>query len=543
MKAKRYIEWNRALWMYFFGDPQHPNTILYVDENVLKSVANQAGMALVDGVTLEEDFLSCTFVNVDNNFRREWMECTGGTWGTFGDGWIPFVNFVIKEKIADIPAYFAIICAIMYAACKYDKITHPKINEIASKYSTQVFGGRSANCPGSYIESLFTQLHKDMPEFNADRMVRGTQRFVSRIKFHQVLRGDERKELINFLEVNNLKWEYDSFVDYANNILIPALHRANKTDIIKKVTNPDYITYFKNLVTSGLNFGRKPKDGENAPQPLDIPWRYEIDFDNDDNPHFYVAFGVDFPFNVFIKDGKFTIGDDAENSEYIQLNQFVQIQPSEVEYNGKEYVFKNIADKMDEIYFEQIDLDIYHQVKNCENHESSYFKLIKRNISNNHKIEECVPFNRNLSIEDYEAWGITNNVVRPAKGKKLDKQLTDRHCLEGFGTWYAVNLFENEELYWQPQERVSKELIKISPRFVSCGRTYFRIPRSSANSNFLRGNLLFQNKHTHDFEDSEQIVDDFKWDGTTQLYHLNGWGEAVTEENMDYNEASIPQPY
>ena len=239
MKAKRYIEWNRALWMYFFGDPQHPNTILYVDENVLKSVANQAGMALVDGVTLEEDFLSCTFVNVDNNFRREWMECTGGTWGTFGDGWIPFVNFVIKEKIADIPAYFAIICAIMYAACKYDKITHPKINEIASKYSTQVFGGRSANCPGSYIESLFTQLHKDMPEFNADRMVRGTQRFVSRIKFHQVLRGDERKELINFLEVNNLKWEYDSFVDYANNILIPALHRANKTDIIKKVTNPD----------------------------------------------------------------------------------------------------------------------------------------------------------------------------------------------------------------------------------------------------------------------------------------------------------------
>ena len=216
-----YRSWNSALLKYFFPTGKE-DAILYLDENVLEQVANEAGIRKSDLLSWSEHLLTSTLLSSEplNSFVLGWAGYTGNRISDVAKAktWEKLVKELINQKFTDgTPAYFAMLCAIMLLASIAGAF-HPGIKKEAQKYLGESYSKK----PGELIDPLLQQLHKDKRSFNANRMLCGKLRHISRIQYHLVLRKEQREDFIDFLEINNLKWGYETYDFFVNNILVPA---------------------------------------------------------------------------------------------------------------------------------------------------------------------------------------------------------------------------------------------------------------------------------------------------------------------------------
>ena len=275
----KYCEWNSALWRYFFPSKEE-NAILYIDETVLTQVAEINHIKHEEGQDWTHQFLSCTLLSGDDfeSFKLFWEDRTGDrkTLIPSARTWNSLVERLMTLKADKYPAYFAMLCAIMLLA-SLQGANHTRIKEKAREYLGEDYDSN----PGMLIEPLLQQLHADHPCFNPDRMICGSQRHMSRIKYHLVLKKSMREYFVDFLEVNNLHWQYESYSFFVNNILIPALEKAGKNDLTRIIIKEENIPYVKNILRGKLNFGKKFSKCGNDIQDKIAKWGYELYFDFD----------------------------------------------------------------------------------------------------------------------------------------------------------------------------------------------------------------------------------------------------------------------
>ena len=184
---------------------------------------------------------------------------------------------------------------------------HRQIKEKAKEY----LGENYASNPGILIDPLLQQLHTDHPCFNPDRMICGSQRHISRIKYHLVLKKSMREDFVDFIEVNNLHWQYESYTFFVNNILIPALEKAGKNELTKIIIKEENIPYVKNILRGKLNFGKKLSQCGNDIQDKVAKWGYELYFDFDGSHSFSIICDYyNLPFNLTLNQGVFEISEE-----------------------------------------------------------------------------------------------------------------------------------------------------------------------------------------------------------------------------------------
>lgn len=392
-KLESYLQWNKALWNYYFpiGD-EDQDPILYLDENLLKEIGTVSGFSCNDW---GDDFLSKILIDNEDlvEFKKEWrpyilrnkrlknhedsrlldVDCNSlkkvRNWETLVCFLMSGLNIKPDDKT---PLYFAMLCAIIYLASSQGA-DHTKMKTLAKHYLGEGYRGKV----GELVYDLMKKLHSDQPSFNYENKIVSfnkkevvfTQRNMSRIKYHLLLKAKERQDFIDFLEVGNLQWNEGSYADYANYILLPALQRANKPqkyfDIVKF---PESIPYVKNILLSDLNWGKDPSSSVlgNVRQIKDVKWRYEMELDYDGNPHFYISTDYDLPFGFRLNNNGFEKIDEI--SDYIAFDiQFDEIKTEIVEHNGFEYCLSNLSqndngDWGKEIFFQQVGDRYYHQV-------------------------------------------------------------------------------------------------------------------------------------------------------------------------------------
>jgi hypothetical protein len=190
------------LFEHFFLTRQE-NPLLFVDDALLELIGRQIFP------NRENDWTDFFLSNVLFN-RLQINDFTTDCNVTYpGDirSWNAVVRYLLtdEKKIDNIPSYFAIICSIMYVAQRVGA-NHGRMNQFAQNYF-----GENGTRLAYQIHDLFTQLNKDCPSFNHQRMVScrelSSRVNISRIKYHLVLRKREREDFIDFIQVNNLKWE------------------------------------------------------------------------------------------------------------------------------------------------------------------------------------------------------------------------------------------------------------------------------------------------------------------------------------------------
>ena len=112
-----YSKWNKVLWEHFFSTKE-ANPVLYIDNDLLDGLGKKNG--LLKDESVESAFLRNTLISPDQiiNFRREMRACA--VWDVNKDGeikkWSDIVNVLMKYKRNEVPAYFAMLCAILYLA-------------------------------------------------------------------------------------------------------------------------------------------------------------------------------------------------------------------------------------------------------------------------------------------------------------------------------------------------------------------------------------------------------------------------------------------
>ena len=536
-KLESYLQWNNALWNYFFPNGNE-DPILYLDENLLEEIGKKAGLTCKNW---ELDFLSKTLFNRNElkALKEDWKKwfLLFGQLKTYQDSdrllkeynsdkwnknWDIFLlEFLLNKNIHNIPAYFAMLCAIMYLASSQGA-DHSKMKTLAKQYLGEGYRGKV----GELVDDLMKKLHKDQNSFNPDRMACGTQRHMSRIKYHLVLKANELRDFIDFLEIGNLQWNEGSYADYANNILIPALHRANKQTLIDVVKTPEFFPYVKNiLLRRDLNWGKDPSSSVlgNIRQIKDVKWRYEMELDYDGNPRFYISTDYDLPFGVRLNDNGFEKTDEI--SDFIAFDvQFRELRSETISQNGYEYYFRNLSQSDNEnwakeIFFQQVGDRHYHQVV-APLEGKHYVKLIKKGEK---PTNGWTP--SQIRVEGYDVYMIDSYSMPEHRARQTNNILVDdRFEFYGVGTWFGIRVKEEQHIFWNPDlaESNGKE-VKICIKAPN-GKTYFRLPRNK--DGFIRGNLIV--KDSNDIEIlSEQIKGDFFWDGLQTKYGYNEWGETI----------------
>ena len=536
-----YRDWNLALWKYFFSN-RNEDAILYLDDNILRIIAENEKLNYDEPAS--DDFLRKTLINSEDllrQFRGDFGVWTGERRCPGVDGWDKLVKFLLKtrEKIGDAPAYFAMLCAIMYLASS-EGADHKKMKTLAKKYLGEGYIGKV----GELVDDLMKQLHKDKDSFNHDRMACGKQRHMSRIKYHLVLKAKDYQDFIDFLEVGNLQWNEGSYADYANNILIPALHRANKKALIDVVKTPEFFPYVKNILLSNLNWGKDPSTSElgNTRQIKDVKWKYEMELDFDGNPHFYISTDYDLSFGVRLNNNGFEIIDEI--FDYIAFDvQFKELETAIVEHNGYEYCLSNLSQNDNggwdkEIFFQQVGDRYYHQVP-TPLEGKHYVKFIKTRTQGVGRLTDGWTQSQ-IGVEGYEAYIIDSFTTPTRRTRQTNNNLVDdRFELYGVGTWFGIHLEEGQHIYWYP-DKVGSEGEEIDSLIQAPnGKTYFRLPRN--NTRFIRGNLIVKDRNGSEIL-SEQIKDDFLWDGLQTKYGYNEWGEVIESGSIPRTNAK-PNAY
>ena len=531
-----YRNWNNALWKYFFPNGNE-DAILYLDDNILRVIAKNERLNCDEPAS--DDFLRKTLINSDgllDQFRKDFGVWTGERRCPGVNRWDKLVNFLLstKEQIGNAPAYFAMLCAIMYLASSQGA-DHTEMKTLAKHY----LGDRYRGKVGELVYDLMKKLHSDQPSFNYENKIVSfnkkevvfTQRNMSRIKYHLLLKTKERQDFIDFLEVGNLQWNEGSYADYANYILLPALQRANKPqkyfDIVKA---PESIPYVKNILLSDLNWGKDPSSSVlgNVRQIKDVKWRYEMELDYDGNPCFYISTDYDLSFGVRLNNNGFEKTDEI--SDYIASDiQFNELKTATIKHDGYEYCLSNISQNDDGkwdkgIYFQQVGDRYYHQVP-TPLEGKHYVRFIKKVTRGIERLTDGWTQSQ-IGVEGYEAYMIDSYTTPTTKTRQNNKKLADdKFELCGVGTWFGIRIEEGLHLFWKP------DLVEGNSREVDAliqapnGKTYFRLPRNS-NKNIF-GTLRVKGSEEEDLMSPETIKSLFDWDGHNTKYGYNEWGETI----------------
>ncbi len=532
-----YCQWNKALWDYFFSKE---NPIIYLDKHLIEEIGKKS---LIKAVDFEDDFLSKALFNKQkvSNFVRDWRSRTGKSISTIQgspcrkdiDKWTfkDLCYFLMTEDLDGIPAYFGMLCAIMYLACTKGA-NHTKIKNRAKDYLESDYNDHV----GELIDDLFRHLHHDIGSFDPDRMICGQQRHMSRIKFHTILRASDREDFIDFLEINDLKWDYELYSDFINDRVIPMLNRAGKRHFIDLVTKKEYVPYVKSILQSGLIFGKKESVTNNVKQSIDIVWKYELYFDFNGEPSFYISANSSLPFGLSIKNHEFIVDDSNSFSDYIAIEtDLIEYKPCDINWDGNTYMLKNVgSSEWKEIIFRKVADGIYHQVSDLEG-GNDYIKFISKAVKNVDKLSEgWLPsnkiFNREIT-EKYYFYEVSDYKCGKAKTtKKIDK-VNDSFCLHGVGTWYSIILQDNQKLYWLP-DKLDSKFIPVKYCVGEDNKCYFRLPRTSESQ--IGGKLIVtsDDPETEKYDTNELIIDDFEWNGESAKYCINGWGEISEHEYL-----------
>lgn len=519
-----YTKWNKALFEYFFPLRQE-DPLLFVDDALL----NDIGSTIFSKEEKEDNswtdfFLLYVLFNEDQikDFKNDFKIRDGRTAST----WNSIVTYLLSEetKIDNIPSYFAIICAIMYVAQKKGA-DHSKMKTLAKCYleiDSLIFAER--------IDELFTQLNKDCPSFNHQRMVSNrelsTKVNISRIKYHLVLSKKEREDFIDFIEVNNLKWEDGTYKDFADSYLLPSLAEAKKNNLIDKIKKEENNPYFKNLLTlPNLNFG-KPASAENQRQKRTVYWRYELKFDfNTGDPVFIMTTG-DALGGITSDGGKFKY--DPNSSEVADpLGDDVLLQTiGDFNYSikGNLYSLKNIANSKN-FYFESASQDYFHQVSEVipGKHYLQFVPQKKRGLN-------VCPEGWN-TVTDFSVPGFDIYETHCYQGKEVSvdikkDKVTDRFGFYRIGSYCRITLQADEQLWWEPNV-VGSPSEKIETFFGADGYTYFRL-NINEGALCINGSVSVKSSDEKYVLMSESVYFKPRWDIKSQKHSIDGWGNTVS---------------
>ena len=401
---------------------------------------------------------------------------------------------------------------------------HEQMNEFARNY----FNNDKTKL-ATRIHDLFTQLNKDCPSFNHQRMVSNrtlsTKVNISRIKFHLVLNKKEKDDFIDFIEVNNLNWEYGTYKDFADSYLLPSLAKAKKSNLINKIKKEENNPYFKNLLTlPNLQFG-KPTTSENKRQERTVYWRYELKFDfNTGDPVFIMTTGDALGGITF--DGK-EFKYDSNSSEVADpLGDNVSLQEIEdfnYSISGNHYSLKNIASSK-KFYFESASQDYFHQVAEIIPGKH-YLQFVPQKKRGQNVCLEGWELVNNFSIKGFDIYE-----TRCYQGKevsvdiKTDK-VTDRFGFYRIGSYCRITLQADEQLWWDPNVLGSPSE-KMETFFGADGYTYFRL-NTNEGTRCVSGSVSVKSSDEKYVFPIDSVHFEPRWDIASQRYHIDGWGNTV----------------
>lgn len=518
-----YAKWNKALFDYFFplgkGDP-----LLFVDDALLNDIGSKIFSEEEKGDDSWADFfLLHVLFNKEqiSDFVKDFRVCYKGDIRS----WNSVVAYLLDEekKIDGIPSYFAVICSIMYVAQKEGAV-HEQMNDFARKYFEN-----DTTTLATKIHDLFTQLNRDCPSFNHRRMVSHreptTKVNISRIKYHLVLKKKEKNDFIDFIEVNNLKWENGTYKDFADSYLLPSLAKAKKNNLIDKIKKEENNPYFKNLLTlPNLKFG-KPATSENIRQERTVYWRYELMFDfNTGDPIFIMTTG-DALGGITFEGNKFKYNPNSSDvSDPLGENVLLQtIEDFNYSISGNHYSLKNIANSK-KFYFESASQDYFHQVAEVipGKHYLQFVPQKKRG-------QNACPEGWN-TVTDFSVPGFDIYETNCYQGKEVSvdikkDKVTDRFGFYRIGSYCRISLLADEQLWWDPNVLGSHSEIIETFSGID-GYTYFRLNKNEG-TRCVSGSVSVKTSDKKYVLMSESVYFEPKWDVTSQKYNIDGWGNTI----------------
>lgn len=544
---RKYTEWNSALWLYFFGSGDG-NPILWIDEHVLEQAAK--GKIKISKKTIVDDFISCTLLSQE---KLEQFIATSRHWGINTaqvSDWCDLVCVLRTQRIrtADIgkstesPAYFGMLCAIMYFACVLNvAITHNSL-----KAKTEPYFEKKPRKFGELVDGLFSQLHTDVNSFEEDGMTCGKQINISRLKYHSVLKSTQREDLKDLIEISNLKWEDEPYYDYVNNKLIPALQKAGRKDIIEIVVNPEYAPCIKSILHSELDYGKAESSRKNVRQAIQIKYKHELFIDVLGSPTFEITQNSWTPFSIRLSNGKFEIDTNEFASDSIAtVDNLHYYGSAQLQQKGSTdiYEISSISQSEDILIFEKVGRDAYVECAEMQP-GLDYLKFVKKSLPHNKAYTKLIQGGQkleNLSLGEYDSFQFDNYAGQQNKGKKSKSDnniFNDDYKFNRVGPWCSIYLPSDEAIYWKPNIYGNAELIPLETFHGRNGRSYFRIPHHQLQT--ISGKIFV----SKDSGKNVQLVDGkishtFEWNGTASRYHLNGWGLTTTKE---YNGANYSEP-
>lgn len=533
---RSYSEWNKALWKYFFPT-QSENPIFNFNESVLGEIAFKNNIRKChEEASWEIDFLSKTLMTKNDILcfiekSDRWLLSIDSR----AERWDNLVMQLLEQKLEGVPAYFGALCGIMYIACSIGRdATHKDLKDVARNYLGVSYSGQF----GELVDPLFRKLHVDVKSFDSDLMICGlklTQINMSRMKYHSVLTSEDRLDFIDFLEVNNLKWEYESYSDYITYRLIPALNRAGKTDLVQIVLNSNYIPYVKNILQCGLEYGRSISRYGNVKEDVDIKWKYEMYLDYYGNPAFYISMNSWIPLPIRLDEGQFIHDSSAINTDnIIGVSTLHDFSPSELVHEGVRYIISNISESDEEIIFRQITQDTYFQTTEMlEGY--SYVKFIKIGVNSRRLKALTNGWERigvSMTVEGYESYFCESYHSRTSRVRRSnDRIFNDVFSLNGLGTWFSILLEEGQKLYWKPDKfGMEDPYIEVPTICRTNNRHYFKLERTSHKQ--ISGKLFVSTSKSDVYAPVGGVLEDFHWDGINQKYYINEWG-LITEISKD----------
>lgn len=573
-----YKEWNEALWNYFFPHEEpNANPLLNIDSFLVKKIGREANIQITEN-GYANDFLTKCLLTGERleSFcdRTKWFNETGDIDVPRSDRWDRLVESLIRKRFyyyndygnvrSCVPAYFGMLCTIMYLACT-TSANHTDMKNRAKDFLGYDYNGRV----GELVDDLFAQLHRDKPSFDNKRRVyvlgRQEQRNMRWIKYHTILSYHQKRDFIDFIEMNGLEWRDEPYYDFANNTLIPALERGGKDHFIHLVagTSRRYGSSSKAFIKSffrntRFNYGRIESEFDNIAQVKDIWWEYVLKFDYDGDAHFhiYIEDEIPYPISYDNDNGRFLILNHEENDSigghYIAENVIPNPEAfgeNNLEYHNKRYCLKNINRNQNNniIYFQQIRPNTFIQVTNLSagNH---YLKLVRRG-ARNVDVANWVRFESFDQIGQYQVYRSIN--LQEAGRQNIQDLYVDTRCVINVGRWYALNLNEGEQIFWLPDDVQNSDPIRVETIINNNGRHFFRLPQYENEVSNIRGRLFItdaQNTcvtidelYDRAIDDPESVSVEIKWNGISNIYQIDGWGNPVEKNTYLQDEPIKPR--
>lgn len=518
-----YAKWNKALFENFFPQRQE-DPLLFVDDALLNDIGSSLFSEEEKGDNNWTDFfLLYVLFNKEQieDFIDDFHVCYRGDIRS----WNSVVTYLLDDvkKIDDIPSYFAIICAIMYVAQKEGAV-HEQMNVFARKY----FGNETTTL-ATRIHDLFTQLNKDCPSFNHKRMVSkkelSTKVNISRIKFHLVLKKKEKDDFIDFIEVNNLKWESGTYKEFVDSYLLPSLAKAGKRDLIGKVKKEENNPYFKSLLLlPNLKFG-KPATLENQRLERTVYWRYEMTFDfNTGDPVFIMTTG-DALGGIIFDGNKFKYDpNSSEIADPLGDNVLLQtIEDFKYKIRDNQYALKNIASGRI-FYFESASQDYFHQVAEVIPGKH-YLQFVPKKKRRQNTCPEGWELVADFSVPGFDIYETNSYQGKEVSVDINNDKVTDQFGFYRVGSYCRISLQADEQLWWEPN-MVGSTPTPIDTFRGADGRKYFRL-NINEGASCISGSVFVKTSDEKYVLMNDSVYFEPKWDIKSQKYDIDGWGNTI----------------